>query len=196
MRPTARPRGRVGIHRARASLAVERRKKAAPGRAAPRNQSPRGALQGNIANIYHSLSRFDEALRLRQKVYSGHLILKGNEHYDTLREANNYASLLGQLKRFKEAKALLRKMVPVARRVFGDNNDLTLKIRGCYAAVLYTDVDATLDDVREAVTTIEDIARTTRQVFGGEHPRTVRTEVNLRNARAMLRAREASSGAG
>ena len=48
----------------------------------------------------------------------------------------------------------------------------------------------------EAVTTIEDIARTTRQVFGGEHPRTVRTEVNLRNARAMLRAREASSGTG
>ena len=62
--------------------------------------------------------------------------------------------------------------------------------------MLYTDVDATLDDVREAVTTIEDIARTTRQVFGGEHPRTVRTEVNLRNARAMLRARETSSGTG
>ena len=152
--------------------------------------------QGNIANSYHALRRFDEALRLRQEVYSGRLIHNGDEHYDTLREANNYASLLGQLGRFEEAKSLLRKIVPVAPRVLGKSNDLTLKIRGCYAAVLYTDVDATLDDVREAVTTIEDIARTTRQVFGGEHPRTVRTEVNLRNARAMLRAREASSGTG
>ena len=129
-------------------------------------------------------------MRLRQKVYSGHLILNGNEHYDTLREGNNYASLLGQLKREKEAKALLRKMVPVARRVFGDNNDLTLKIRGCYAAALYTDADATLDDVREAVTTLEDAGRIGRRVFGVSHPTTAGIERDLQNTRAALRARE------
>ena len=35
---------------------------------------------------------------------------------ETLRAANNYASTLNVLKRFEEAKALLRKTMPVARR--------------------------------------------------------------------------------
>ena len=40
------------------------------------------------------------------------------------------------------------------------------------------------------VTTLEDLERTTRRMLGGEHPFTLNTEGNLRNARAALRARE------
>ena len=52
------------------------------------------------------------------------------------------------------------------------------------------DVGATLDDFREAVTTLEDTERTARRVFGGQHPLTTAIEVDLRQAQAMLRARE------
>ena len=105
--------------------------------------------------------------------------------------ANNYADLLRGLERFEEAKVLLRKIVPMARRILGESNEMTLKIRLGYAMALCLDVDgATLDDLREAVTTLEDAGRTTRRVFGGAHPTTEGVEDKLRLAKAALRARE------
>ena len=84
----------------------------------------------------------------------------------------------------------MRKMTPAARRVLGDKDRLTLKIRWAYGLSLYKDAGATLDDLREAVTTFEDAGRIARRVLGGAHPLTLVIEENLRNARAALRARE------
>ena len=53
---------------------------------------------------------------------------------------------------------------------------------------------ATLDDLREAVTTLEDAGRIARRVFGGAHPLTTAMEDNLRQARAALRASETPPG--
>ena len=49
---------------------------------------------------------------------------------------------------------------------------------------------ATLDDLREAVTTLEDAGRIARRVFGGAHPITEAIETSLREARAVLHVRE------
>ena len=103
---------------------------------------------------------------------------------------NNLAAMLKRLKHFGEAKSLLRKTVPVARRVLGEGDINTLKSRWTYARALYEDADATLDDVREAVTTLEETARTARRVLGGAHPLTVDIEGELKIARAVLRPRE------
>ena len=54
-----------------------------------------------------------------------------------------------------------------------------------------TDPDATLDDIREAVRTLEDLERTIRRVFGGAHPFATGIVDALRQSRATLRAREA-----
>ena len=59
-----------------------------------------------------------------------------------------------------------------------------------YAEAIYEDEDATLDDVREAVTTLEDTERIARRVLGGAHPITTGIEGELRDARAALRVRE------
>jgi hypothetical protein len=64
-------------------------------------------------------------------------------------------------------------------------------IRKNYARALYLVADATPDDVREAVTTLEDVERIARRVFGGSHPITEGMEPVLRTARAVLSAREA-----
>ena len=114
--------------------------------------------------------------------------LEGAEHEGTLIEANNYASTLVKLERFKEAKALLRRTIPVALRVVGDSEDLTLKMRWIYAEALYEDGRATLDDLREAVTTLEDAERIARRVLGGAHPTTMGIEDHLRGALAKLLA--------
>ena len=62
-------------------------------------------------------------------------------------------------------------------------------MRGCCAEALHDDPSATLDDLREAVTTLEDIARIARRVLGGAHPSTVKIERSLRMARVALAAR-------
>ena len=127
---------------------------------------------------------------MKGDVYSGRLRLHGEEDGRTLASGNNYAfSLLGR-ERFEEAKSLWRKIMPVSRRVFGESNDLTLTMRSIYGQTLCEDPGATLDDLREAVTTLEETARTTRRVLGGAHPHTVDMEQSLRKARAALRARE------
>ena len=102
--------------------------------------------------------------------------------------------MLEHLERFEEAKELFRKTLPVARRVLGETNILTLRIRWLYALALSKDQAATLDDLRESVTVLEDAERISRRVFGGTHPNTGWSEVTLGEARAALRAREASSG--
>ena len=56
--------------------------------------------------------------------------------------------------------------------------------------MLYSDKGATLDELREAVTTLEDTVRIARRVMGGAHPITMGIEEDLRNVRAALRARE------
>jgi hypothetical protein len=143
----------------------------------------------NIACTYHMLGRDEEALSMRRDVYSGHLKLHGEEDEDTLVAANNYADTLRCLRRFEEAKSLLRKTMPVARRVLSENQELTLRMRWIYAKVLRDDEGATRDDLREAVTTLEDTARTAQRVFGGAHPMVVDLERSLRESRAALSAR-------
>ena len=83
----------------------------------------------------------------------------------------------------------------MARRVLGESNDLTLTLRSTYAAALYKDPGATVDDLKEAVTTLEDTKRIARRVLGGNHPMTGAIEHQLRHARAVLHVREPSSSA-
>ena len=133
---------------------------------------------------------------MRRDVYSGSLTIKGESHYDTLSAAQNYAVSLKELKRFEEAKSVLRKTIPVARRALGEDNMRTFGFSKVYAMALYEDPAATLDDLREAVNTLEDTERTARRVLGGAHPRTIGIEAALREARAALRARETPSPPG
>ncbi len=103
---------------------------------------------------------------------------------ETLRAANNYAVSLNGLQRFEETKSLLRKTIPVARRVLGESNHLTLSMRSVYAWALWRDDGATPDDLREAVNSLEETARTARRVLGGAHPLTAMIEREAQRARA------------
>ena len=105
-------------------------------------------------------------------------------------EANNYSLLLLNLKRFEEAKAFMRNTIPMARRVLGEGHDLPLTMQSLYATALCDDPGATLDDLRDAVATLEEIRPTARRVLGGAHPTTTGIEEWLGYARAALRARE------
>ncbi|CAH0379461.1 unnamed protein product [Pelagomonas calceolata] len=148
------------------------------------------AAQTNLANTYQYLGRLEHSLQLERDVYDGSLRLLGEEHRDTIISVNNLAATLFKLKRFEEAKSLLRKIMPVARRVLGENYELTIAMRMSYAQSLYNDEGATLDDLHEAVTLLEENERIARRVFGGAHPLAMQMEHDLKKARAKLRAHE------
>ena len=77
-------------------------------------------------------------------------------------------------------------------RGYLENGDASQSMRNCResrrldSAYYRVDANAALDDVREAVTTLEDAERIARRVFGGAHPMTVDIGRTLQNARAAL----------
>ena len=84
----------------------------------------------------------------------------------------------------------MRRTLPVAKRVLGKNDETTLRMQWAYARALYEDPAATLDDLREAVETVEETERIARRVLGGAHPLFGIIERDLQGARAALGARE------
>ena len=130
---------------------------------------------------------------MKRDVYSGFLRLNGEENESTLRAANNYASSLKHLNHFEGAKSLLQKTMPVARRILGKLHEVTIKMRWCYAQTLYEDPGATLDDLREALTILEDSEGGARRVYGGQHPIIAGFEYHIEKSRAALAARETPS---
>ena len=108
---------------------------------------------------------------------------------ETLTAAINYSSALNILVRYGEAKTLLKKVIPAARRVLGPSHEFTFRMMGCYGQALYRDPDATLDGLRESETTLEETERIARRTLGGALPLTTAIGVHLENSRAALRLR-------
>ena len=133
---------------------------------------------------------------MERDVYSGWLKLKGEEHPQTLSAANNCAWTLEDLHRYGEVKTLMRKTLPVSRRLHGESANVTLMMRWIYARALYKDPAASLDDLSEAVTALEETERVAKRVLGGAHPQVVGIGEGLRRSRAVLNGRrgEASTG--
>ena len=146
------------------------------------------AAQSNLANTYENIGRLEQATSLRQGVHSGRLKLNGEEHRETLRAAHNYALSLVALRRFQEAKQLIRKSLSVAQRALGESHQLTLKMRSLYASALCLVEGATLSDLREGVTMLEDADRVARRVLGGLNPVAAGIQKNLQAVRAALAA--------
>ena len=92
------------------------------------------------------------------------------------------------LERYEEAKSLMRKTMPVARRVLGESHETTLRMRWNYADALCRADGATLDDICEGVTTLEEIEPTARRVLGSAHPLTAGIERSLRAVEAAISA--------
>ena len=146
------------------------------------------ALQGNIASSYEKLGQRDKALRIRRDVYSKTLKICGEESIETIGSVINYTQSLMSHAHFEEPKVLLRKKIPVARRVLGESHDLTIRLRATYAVALYENPNATPDNLREAIKQLEEAGRITQRVYGGAHPNVAGIECDLQNARAALRA--------
>ena len=61
------------------------------------------------------------------------------------------------------------------------------------ASAVYMDDDATLDDLFEAVETLESVANSWKRIFGQAHPETPKVQGTLKHAREGLAKHAAAS---
>ena len=92
--------------------------------------------------------------------------------------ANNYGIALVDLRCFEEAKRLLRKVLPVARRVLGAEHARTLSLREDLARATL-DGDSSSKEKRKALQMLEDTVAVIRRVMGPAHPDTLHAQEKL-----------------
>ena len=81
---------------------------------------------------------------------------------------------------------MLRDVIPRSRRALGNEHHRTLDLRWVDARAIYRDTNSSLGDLHEAVTTLEDVVRTTLRVMGAHHPDFSIYRGCLENARMRL----------
>ena len=140
-----------------------------------------------MAICYNMLGRADEALELERRLYRTHLKRDPRlSSPDTILAGSNLAGSLVKGKSYAEAKALLKTIIPTARRSLGDDQPLTLNLRGSWAQAIYMDERASNEERADAVATCEDCVRISRRVMGPTHPKHLCWVDELRRARAVL----------
>ena len=116
------------------------------------------AIRSNLANCYTKLDRLEEALPIHCAVY---------EANGDLVAAMNYIQSLVQMNQFATARAVGRKELPAIRKL-GLDHDLALNFRRNYAGAIFGDDNATVDEQREGIAMLQDVATRWARVFGAD----------------------------
>ena len=123
---------------------------------------------------------------MRREIFADSSRLNAPDDDDTLISADHLSESLRDAKLFKEAKSLLRKYIPVARRTRENGNEILLDLRTSYAQAIYRDTNSSRSDVYEAVAILEDVVRTAQRVFGLQHPYVAAYREDSENAHMRL----------
>ena len=145
--------------------------------------------QTDIAGCYDTLGQHELAYPIMARAYAKRVAKVGAAEPATLNLAGNLGRTTLKLKKYAEARDLLGGRVPVAIQVLGKEHHVTIRLRWFYCQAIYKDADATLGEVREAVTMLEDVAITSRRVFGAEHPTARGCQYALDEARLLASIR-------
>ena len=70
---------------------------------------------------------------------------------------------------------------------------ITLRLRWLYANCLFDYKNSTLDDLVQAVETLEAVVKSWKRVMGERHPEMAKVLIALKEAREMLRLRRVAS---
>ena len=91
-----------------------------------------------------------------------------------------------RLSHFVEAKVLIRKTLPVARRVIGEDHDTSMGLRCLLHHSTVLDPKSTRGDVQEAKKELDKILCQARRVLGATHPRLLAIQKTVDGARERL----------
>ena len=145
------------------------------------------ATKDNLGICYARLGRDEDALALRCELYTRSVALN-HSSFERCGLALNLCNSLVDTNRCSEGTRFLRKILPEARCGLGLDHGLYLKLRWTLAICLFKDDGAPQDNLVEAVTILEELSTTARQVYSNCHPYTTRIQGHLEAARSTLAA--------
>ena len=142
-----------------------------------------GALS-NVANCFAQLGREEEAQVIRRMVLAKERSFYGDGHLEPIMTAANIANAMVQCKKpsakkYAEIREFTREWVSIAQSSGLGDHHITNRIKEAHAYGIYRDPAASLDDVREGVTILEDVDRSYRQILGKDHPVSAHTRASL-----------------
>ena len=134
--------------------------------------------QGRLVDCLSKIGRQAEALNLKREIYAETEAMYGAVHKETLAVAYNLAVAMELNNHNDEAVSFMRKHLPVARRLIGPDDSLTL-LMSAFLAKNTTAKGCTYEELLQAVTLMQDTVQRLRRVFGLAHPETRRCEAML-----------------
>ena len=142
-------------------------------------------VQSNLSTSYANLGRIDDSLRMDKAIYASSLRLYGESHGETLNAALNLSIALYSANSATESKTLTRRLLPLARRALGADNDTCLRLAHAYVIAVMKCAASSRDEFVFAERLLDDTVRRFRRVLGIAHPGTARAERDL----ALIRER-------
>ena len=103
-----------------------------------------------------------------------------------LQDVTNLGESLVHTSHFTEARSLMRKHLPIARRVVGPDHEITYGIIETLAGAMFQNALAPRKDLVEATEMLTKQLKRLRQVLGAAHPDTQRHEGYLKHIQERL----------
>ncbi len=132
------------------------------------------ALRQTLADLHHTLGKFDDALPLQQQALAARRLRLGNEHLDTLTSISNTGRLLTSMGRFDEAMAYCQEALDSTRRTLGNEHPETLSSMNNMGALLVS-----MGRFDDAMPHYQEALKTRSRVLGDEHPDTSLSIANI-----------------
>mmetsp|Transcript_26288 Transcript_26288/g.78913 ORF Transcript_26288/g.78913 Transcript_26288/m.78913 type:complete len:222 (+) Transcript_26288:3-668(+) len=139
--------------------------------------------QYDYANALLRFDRLDEGLCMLREIHEKRVALFGPEQRDSIGAANSLAIALVRLARFDEARAILKRQIPLARQLGGTQ---WVHAAGVFSRAVVEDDNCPTTELEEALTVMDDASRTARQTLGTAHPVAKALERDLGCIRARL----------
>jgi len=140
----------------------------------------------NLSNCYRALGRLGESLVIDRKVYELEISRWGGEHESARTSAMNYARTLGACGDFAGSAEFIRGCLPLVTKGLAPDHADVIHIRLHLANGLWLNRTASEDDVREAVTILEDLHPKASRVLGEAHPDFKCLDAALTDSRTKL----------
>ena len=127
-------------------------------------------------------------VRYCDSTYDKKVAMFGYDDGDTLNAALALAESLAKTGQCAEGISLMRETIPKARKYFGADSDIMLRLTSTLGNAICLNEASSLDDLAEAEKLFSDNLRKSTRLHGSNHPTTAQLAHQLKSAHELISA--------